>query len=213
MNSKNSVEGAYKTAFEQSRKRLQALEPDKIAVRSLCKFDESGNCFKFTSFGENIEISYPDGKVKSSDRETELPRDWSLILLNYLSSSMDLPLENQTVSYRELPLGNVFYPNIRTHVLQVLGDFYTNCNKRKLLEVLVKSGFTPVKSKADLAVDGTFAPRIPVMIRFWEGEEEIPSSCQILFDRTVARQMHIEDIAALCGIIKDWVLTLYHEDE
>lgn len=206
-------EGAYKRAFDQSRLRLQALKPDEIAARSLCKFDELRNCFLLTSFGEKIQISYPDGIVRFTDTETELPRDWSLILLNYLSSSMELPLAGYQVSYRELPMGNVFYPNIRTHVLQALGDFYTSCNKQKLLEVLVKSGFSPVKTKADLAVDGSFAPRVPVMIRFWEGEEDIPSSCQILFDRTVSEQMHIEDIAALCGIVRHFIETLYQEAE
>lgn len=211
MNSINPAEGAYKTAFAQSRERLQELKPAEIASRSFCKFDESRNCFILTSFGEKIEISYPEGKLKFYNTDTELPMDWALILLNYLSSAKELSVSNQPVSYRELPLGNVFYPNIKTHVLLVLGDFYTKCDKRMLLNVLVKIGFEPVQSKADLAVDGSFAPRVPVMIRFWEGEDEIPSSCQILFDWTVSEQMHIEDIAVICSTLKGLILTLYQE--
>lgn len=211
MNSVNPAEGAYRTAFAQSRERLQALKPAEIVSRSLCKFDESRNCFLLTSFGERIEISYPDGNVRFFGTNIELPMDWSLILLNYLSSAKELPLANQSVSYRDLPLGNVFYTNIKTHVLVVLGNFYTQCDKRMLADVLVKMGFTPVQSRADLAVDGSFSPRVPVMIRFWEGEDEIPSACQILFDRTASEQMHIEDIAALCSIIKYLILNLYRD--
>lgn len=212
MSSSNPAEGAYKIAFTQSRMRLQTLNPSEIVNRSLCKFDETRNSFYLESFGKEIAISYPDGKVRFFGTDTQLPMGWSLILLNYLSSAKELPLANQPASYRELPLGNVFFPNIKTHVLLVLGEFYTKCDKRMLLEVLGKIGFAQVESKADLAADGSFAPRVPVMIRFWEGEDEIPSSCQILFDRTVSEQMHIEDIAALCSLIKHLILNLYQTE-
>jgi len=211
MNSSNQTEGAYKTAFNQSRMRLQALKPSEIVDRSLCKFDKIRDCFVLDSFGHKIEISYSDGKVRFFDTNTELPLDWALILLNYLSSAKAVPLVNEIVTYRELPLGNVFYPHIKTHVLDVLGDFYSDCKKDRLINVFKKMGFVSVESKADLGMDGSFTPRVPVMVRFWEGEEGIPSSCQLLFDRTVSEHMHIEDIAALCGVIKYLILTQYQK--
>jgi hypothetical protein len=201
------AEGAYKTAFDQSRKNLQTLKPYDILQGSNCSYDESASYFILDSFGRKIKVTYPYGIVTFLDTNTALPLDWALIILNYLSAAKPIQEANELVSYRELHLGDVFFPNIKTYVLTVLGEFYANCDKTTLLISLTKLGFVRVPSKADLAVRGRFAPKVPVTILFWEGEEEIPSSCQLLFDRTISQHMHIEDIAVLCGVIKYLIIS------
>lgn len=205
----NHGEGAYKTAFIHSRQKLQALKPEEIVRLSSCNYDEIRSCLVFESFGHEVEISYPDGLIRLLGKDNPLTLEWALILLNYLSSAKPLPIANEWVSYRDLPQGNVFFPNIRTTVLQAMGQFYSDCNKSILEEALHNLGFTLVQSNADLDAEGSFAPRVPVRIRFWEGEDEIPASCQILFDRTASDQMHIEDIAVICSVIKTLVLYDY----
>ncbi len=205
----NHAEGSYKTAFSQSRQRLQALKPEEIVSRSLCNYEENNSCLVYKSFGHDIEISYPDGLIRLLGNDSLLTLDWALILINYLSSAKSASINNEWVSYRELPQGNVFYPHIRIHVLQELAQLYSNCDKRVLGEALHSLGFILVNSNADLDVEGSFAPRVPIRIRFWEGEDEIPASCQILFDRTASDQMHIEDLAALCIVMKNLILAMY----
>jgi hypothetical protein len=207
---KNKNEGSYSRAFENSRKRMQQLSPDKISKSSLIQYDWLKNCLVFESFGQEIEISYPEGQVcfKGTDEKLVL-FGWDLMLLNYLSNSKELPVKNEWVSYRELPQGNVFYPNIKTHVLEALSQFFTESNKKLIRNALAKLGFIFVESKADIAATAKFVPRVPVLIQFWEGEDEVPSSCQILFDRTIADQMHIEDAAGLCSLIKELIITQY----
>ncbi|KJS21950.1 MAG: hypothetical protein VR72_07575 [Clostridiaceae bacterium BRH_c20a] len=212
--SKKINEGSYSVAFVQSRKKLQQLSPDKISKLTLLKYDWANNCFMVDSFGHEIEISYPEGKVSLKDSdENILSLPWQLILLNYLSSSKDEPMKNELVSYRDLPHGNVFYPNIKTHILEGLGKFFSNCDRNTVGNVLNKLGFAFIQSKADLAARAEFVPRVPVQIQFWEGEEGMPSSCQILFDRSIADQIHIEDAAALCYIIKELIIKLYSLEE
>lgn len=203
-------EGAYKTAFDQSRKRLRALKPYDILHNADCSYDESMDCFYLKSFGHNIKITYPDGIITFADANQKLPLDWALIILNYLSSAKPIPESCELVSYRELPLGDVFFPHIKNYVLSVLADFFAANDKIAFLNSLRALGFEQVQAKADLAVQGYFAPRVPVRLLFWEGEEEeeIPSSCQLLFDRTASQQMHIEDIAALCGVVKNLVVSV-----
>ncbi len=204
---KKKTEGAYTPAFDQSRKRLQQLSPDMVSKSSLVRFDRTTNCFAVESFGYDIEISYPEGQITFKDSDKRPSLGWSLILLNYLSSAKELPPKNQWVSYRDLPQGNVFYPHIRTHILETLGTYFSQCDKDKLQQTLQKLGFVSVPAKADVAAVANFSPRIPVLLQFWEGEEGIPASCQMLFDRTIAEQMHIEDIAALCGVVKELIIS------
>lgn len=203
-------EGTYAPAFAQSRKRLQKLNPEQIATSSKAKFDGENNVFYFESFGRYFSISFPEGQVYyySSNDQPEI--SYRLILLNYLSNSKNLPLTQNWVSYRELPQGNVFFPAIKTHVLDTLAKFYEGCDKNQLQNNLSKIGFSLATSKADLAAKAFFAPRIPVLIQFWEGDEDVPSSCRILFDSSIEYHLHIEDIAVLCSIIKNLVTGEYH---
>jgi len=206
----NLKEGSYSAAFEQSRKKFQKLSPEMISKTTLLEYDRTNNHFTVNSFGHKIQISYPEGQVSLKDiDERILSLPWKLILLNYLSSSKQIPLKNNWVSYRELPYGNIFYPNIKSHVLESLGRFFSACDRDLLLNVLTKLGFTLLESKADLAASAVFVPRVPVLIKFWEGEEGIPSACQILFDSTISEQLHIEDAAALCMLIKELIFKVY----
>ncbi|TGE32820.1 DUF3786 domain-containing protein [Desulfosporosinus sp. Sb-LF] len=205
----NYKEGGYAVAFMKSREELQKLLPQSIMEGSLCEFNSPRGCFKVVSFGQTIEISYPEGQIINIGSDTTLSLGWRLILLNYLSYAKNIPLSGQRISYRDLPLGNVFYPNIRKHSLEPLGNFFSSCDQDILRQSLIEAGFTLLQAKADIAAMGFFAPRIPVQLHFWEGEEGIPSACQILFDSTIVDQMHIEDSAALCSVIKDHILRNY----
>ena len=200
----------YSAAFENSRKRLKQLSPDEISKSTLIQYDWAESCFMIESFGQHIEISFPEGRIYFKDTlEKLLSFVWDLILLNHLSSSKELPIKNEWVSYRDLPLGNVFYPNIKTNVLEVLSKFFADSDKKLIRNVLTKLGFIFIEFKADIAAITKFVPRVPVLIQFWEGEDDVPSSFQILFDSTIAGQMHIEDVAGLCSLIKELILTQY----
>lgn len=203
---KNFDEGGYTPAFIKSRENLRKLTPQTIAEGSLCKY--LNGLFIIESFGEIIEISYPEGQIIGQDSNSPYS-DNRLLLLNYLSYAKNIPFSDQWVSYRDLPHGNVFYPSIKRNVIDTLGDFFSSCNKEVLSHSLAEAGFTLLPAKADIAVKGFFAPRIPILLYFWEGEEGIPSACQILFNSTISEQMHMEDISALCGIIKTQVISQY----
>ena len=203
---KNFDEGGYEPAFIISRENLRKLLPHAITEGSLCKY--SDGCFTIESFGQIIEISYPEGQIISQGSNSPYS-DNRLLLLNYLSYSKNVPFSDQWVSYRDLPHGNVFYPSIKKNVIDALGDFFSSCNKEILIHSLTEAGFNLLPGKADIAAKGFFAPRIPILLNFWEGEEDIPSACQLLFDSTISEQMHMEDISAMCGIIKTQVISQY----
>lgn len=205
----NKNEGVYSPAFTQSRERLKQLTPEQIMETTHCPYDYSKECFLIRSFGHDFEIYYPEGDVFFAGSDLRPSIDWRLILLNFLSSARKTGLINQWVSYRELPGGNVFYPSVRTYVLDTLAKFFSDSNKEVLCQALVQLDFSLLESKADLEATGLFLSKIPLLIKFWEGEDEIASSCQLLFDQSISTHMHMEDIAALCGVVRDLIIKQY----
>ncbi|MDA8233556.1 MAG: DUF3786 domain-containing protein [Clostridia bacterium] len=199
----SSDQGNYAPAFAASRERLIKLTPHQIVESSLCRFNQEKSCFLLDSFGQTFEIIYPEGDLSFAGQPEKIPLlEWRLPLLNYLSAAKPIPLTGEWVTYRDLPQGNVFYPSIRNFVLEPLARFYSGCNRKALVKGLKQLEFNFIDTKADLAVKGLFTPRIPMLVQFWEGEDEIPASSQILFDSSAGSQMHIEDAAAICTLVK-----------
>lgn len=199
-------EGNYAAAFIKSRESLRQRPLDEIIVATLCSYDSSKNLIHVESFGHSFEVSYPDGSIGFVGSEQSPPMDWSLILLNYLSCAKEVGLTGEEATYRDLPQGNVFFQNIKINVLDVLSKYYTQCGRHAVADRLVQLGFILKNNGADIYAQGLFAPRIPVTVKFWEGEEGLPSACQILFDRSVYFHMHMEDIAALCSVLRDLMM-------
>jgi len=203
-------EGGYSLAFASSRERLEKLSPQQIAQNTTCEFNPGNNCFRLESFGIPFEVSYQDGDVRFQGQEGIKPIiPWRLLLLNSLSEAKDLPVEGKWISYKDQPNGNVFHPAINSDVIEPMGRFYDNCDKQALRTSLAQLGFELVEGRAALTARGFFAPKVPVLLQFWDGDDEIPGNFQILFDAGIVNQMHIEDSAGLCELIKYLIVKHY----
>jgi len=204
---KGYYSGAYALAFKKSRERLNSSKTADISEASLCNYDPIHSIFYIKSFDHDFEVRLPAGEGFFADSDRSPPMSWSLILLNYLSSAKNIPLSGKWVTYRQLPHGNVFFPSIKINVLDVLSNYFSTAEDEIIKERLNSLGFSVVgKTHADLTAIGKFAPRIPIMIQFWDGEESIPPSFQILFDAVAAYHMHMEDLVAVCGVLRDLLM-------
>lgn len=49
-------------------------------------------------------------------------------------------------------------------------------------------------------------PRIPLLLVFFDGDEEFPATCKLLFDRAASLWLDMECLAALGGILADFLV-------
>ena len=205
-----NAEGAYSPAFAASRQKLVRLTPRQISENTSCQFDQEKGSFVLESFGTLFEICYPDGEVQFFGQQGIRPIiAWRLLLLNHLSEAKNIPITGKWISYKDQPHGSVFYPSIRLNVIEKMARFYDSCDKEVLRTAIVQLGFEIEKGKADITARALFLPRVPVLVQFWDGDDEISGSFQILFDSSIATQMHIEDSAGLCELIKFLIIKQY----
>ena len=198
-------EKPYGIAFDASRQRLWAKEPALCAADSGGSWDPQGETIGLTALGMDFRLDYRQGIVRFAGEEERYPfLSLRLILSNYFSASKELPLVGKWIRYDEQQGGNVFYPNIRRTVLEPMGRLVDRVGTDALARAGERFGFRQVEdSHADLELVGSYTPRIPLRLLFWQGDEEFPGSFQLLFDLSVSQQMHLEDSAALCGIVGD----------
>jgi hypothetical protein len=119
----------------------------------------------------------------------------AILVLHYLISATGEVPQGTTISYRQLPGGNVFYPSFKERVIDVIaGMFHQNPN---LLYSSVKSMGARKREFGDASVTIQVFPHLPVTIIVWKGDSEVHGSANLLFDPTASSYLNTEDLAAV----------------
>ncbi len=123
------------------------------------------------------------------------------LILHYLMGAKDIELTGRYLTFRELEGGEVYYQAFYRRAIQPLATELGN-SPQLLLERAER-----VKGErldlGDASVKVQVFPRIPVVAVVWQGDDEVPSAANILFDSTAGHHLHTEDLAAIGDIVAD----------
>lgn len=162
----------------------------------------------FSEIAEGIGAEFKEGclklqylnKVYTIDHNGEVMNDGEvkplvkILILTYLRGANALPLSDKWVSFSELKNGMLKYHSFLKECEERLNNFLTQSLK-EAESLLEKLGAKREESiSADYAWKLNLLPKIPIIISFWMGEDEIPSETKILFDSTTDRFLDIESL-------------------
>lgn len=147
-------------------------------------------------------LNLDSGDIRWSDG-SEMKGDLKVVTMHYLQNSYG-KLEGNLVSYRELEGGNLYYSVFQGRaiipLMKTFGDY-----PEKLLEKSSKFEGRAVK-RGDASVDFLFFPYILVNLTIWKGDDEVPSSANVLFDGAVLKTLPAEDVAHMAGDMVQWII-------
>lgn len=129
----------------------------------------------------------------------EIKQLGSILVLHYLANANEVRPSGRTISYRQLPGGNVYYSAFKSRVMDVIGGMFHN--DPKLLLGAVKHLGAKKKELGSAAVVIPVFPKLPVTIIVWRGDDEIRGTANVLFDDTSPRLMNTEDLAAVGSFV------------
>ena len=176
---------------------LQGMPPETLASRtdSLFNSSQGEGIFSLSLFNEEIHVEYPSILVcnKSGD---ELPVFLQALILYYFATSTGTPLSGNWVSFADLPDGRMYAQAFQGYsgdqavkwIGTDLGKFHASCKK---------AGGSPC-ALADAAYSFLGLPRMPLVLAYWLGEDEFPSTCKVLFDSAARNYLPI-DACAIIG--------------
>ena len=137
-----------------------------------------------------VEISYIDDKKKEvSSRE-------KIIILHYLNGSKGTLLSGKLIDFRGIPGGNLYYSVFENRVHK---PFLKVFEKKDSL--LLKASFALKGTKTDFGDSSVriFAfPKVPLTFIIYQGDEEFPPACKVLFDSNIGDYLATEDIVYAC---------------
>lgn len=184
----------FELAFKKSWDDLQSMDPNDVARRSLAEYDDAKSVFSLIFMGTEYQVKRNERVVSTREGERTNPF-YAFLIVHYLCGAKDIPLANEHISFRELYGGDVYYQAFKSRAIDFIRREFESRP-----EELVQKGIEMGGEKADLgdfSVTIPVFPRIPLTIVLWLGDDEVPTSANILLDKTAGEHLHTEDMAAI----------------
>lgn len=185
---------AYDAALAKALDDMKGITPYAVASKSGTDYD--GSRFRISFFDRVFLVYYPEIKVAEEGNSAPVPQWLEIILLHYLLQANGVSVADEWIAYRQLPGASFFESRfIQMATNPLLRDFGEDVGAfRKAGEAL---GGIPMTRTGDAAFKFMALPKIPMACIFYQGEEGIPSSVNILFDATAENYLPTEDLSLL----------------
>lgn len=196
----NNKVSNYNIPFDYARNKLKELDPIKISKLGNLEYDGKRKIFKIDFMGDLYEVSYPDGEVYNNGM---LCNNLSLkiILVRYLINATGVKPTDKFITYKEVPGGNVFYPNYLKTVINKLSIEFEDCID-EYKKVMDKMGAIKI-DVGDLGYKFKYIGNTYIIFILWFKDDEFRQSSNILFDSNLIYYFNAEDLAVCPSIAID----------
>lgn len=185
--------------MDELREALQQVPVNLLVERTGASYQAIGpgrGEFRLSLFDSPVLVTYPGLVGFDARKDDELPLPFQAVLAYYFHIGDGTALTGQWVSFAELPDGRMYNQAFQGYsgdeLVKVFGldveSFKSTCEKCGGMA-------TPI---GDAAYILYALPRLPMLVNYWCGDEDFPSTCKILFDRSVSHYLPT-DVCAILG--------------
>jgi len=170
-------------------------------VGALCKNagvtpDARSNALLIPSMGELIRVRLPDFVI---GQELDMWRH--LTLLQYLDTADGAPLTGTPVALTELRGGLARGAGFDKDIALMFSRLPADTAAEAVMRACAALGGDILPGKADVTAVIPYAPRFPVTLHFWCGDEEFPPSGKTLVDAAAEHYLTLEAAGGACASV------------
>lgn len=184
----SSLDDVIRTAWRD----LESRNPELVANHSVGELRDG--VLELPFLGKRYSIDFEKQEVRNEDGSIT-NRFFATLILHYLVGVDDSGPTNELVSFRDLWGGEAYYGAFVSRAIQPIKEAFADSPQE--LEILARRIGGRKADHGDISVEIPVFPKISLVIIIWEGDEEIPGTANILFDRVAGRILHTEDLAAI----------------
>ena len=193
---------ALASRVDELRKSLQQVPVNLLEERTGANYQALGagrGEFRLMLVDSQLSVTYPEFQVLDAHKN-ELPAFHHAMVMYYFDSPEAVPASGKWISFADLPDGRVydsaFQSNTGNLMVKTFGlDIELLRKACEALKGVALSGY------GDAAYVIQALPRIPVLVNYWQGDEDFPSTCKLLFDESVSHYLPTEACAILGGMV------------
>jgi len=196
----------YKAMLRPAKERLLHRDARDIADKTGTEFDEKSSCFRFTSMGKPISVSYPEYDMNP------IFDNWHhLVTLHYLDMADGTPSKSELMSFSSLAGSGSRGLLFNRQAEDTIGSFFGNKPAENVEKICEDLGASFMPSNADLCAVFHYLPRYPVTLKLWFGDDEFKGSGRLLLDESALHYLSVEDAVTVGSYILETLVLKYND--
>jgi hypothetical protein len=194
---------------ENLKASLRPRDPALVAAQSDAShvaINPGNDALQIPLLGNMSIVSWPE-LMGYGTQGTPLPDFQLALLLYYLMTSDGTALSENWVSFAELPGGRIYNAAFQGYS----GDLLAKSVGLELDSFRAACTLAGGRPLGVGSCSFTFRalPRLPLMVTYWLGDEDFPSSCKILFDESACHYLPIDACAILGSMLTRRLLNIH----
>jgi hypothetical protein len=175
------------------RTHLARVEPSTLAARTGSEFISQE--FQLLLWGKPVCLTWPACIVLDGATRQELRPDQQALLLYYFSTADGTSETGQWVSFADLPDGRFYNQAFQGYSGQELARAFGS-DQAAFARAAARLDGRPYPL-GDAAFIFRALPCVALLVTFWQGDEDFPPSCQVLFDTSASHYLPTDACAVL----------------
>ena len=177
-------------------RELADKDPETVCRRTGCFYDKDRQCYELEVWDDIYHIYPHEPRIECQGRGSQAVHEYvSIFIVHYLLTAVEAVIEDEWISEKDIPGGPTFFRGPHAIPTDLITRAYQNdiaafgrrC--RALRGEAVKMG--------DAAFRFQMTGRLPVVVLYWQGDEDFPPEARMLFDRSICRFLALDVVFAL----------------
>jgi hypothetical protein len=175
---------------------FKGIDAEEAAARCRTPFDGAKKAFALRLMGEEYAVFHPIFKIENAAGVDDTNISEKILVMRFLSEGKWTERAGKSLSYRETSsAGEVYFKSFEGRCIKRLVRTFGNApdDFKRVMENT--PALKAEKAGEGLAYRFEFISNLYMTMLLWPGDEEFPSSAQILFDDNVPAAFSAEDLA------------------
>lgn len=187
---------------DELKESLSHKKPSYLAAATSAEFrprDPDKGEFSLLLWGNEVSLSYPDFNAQDRRTGNHLPQMDLVMLLYYFNNSKGIAKTGSWISFSELPDGKFYNQAFQGYTGQRLARSFRDDMATFEYAATSLGGTSFPLGSASFTFK--VLPLVSLLVVFWHGDEDFPSSFQILFDASASQCLPTDAYAILGSML------------
>ncbi|MEG0999100.1 MAG: DUF3786 domain-containing protein [Clostridiales bacterium] len=164
-----------------------------------CGFTPEDGGFSVHFINQDLLVKYPSGEVVDKTTGEPVFDTIKVLVLHHAVFALGGDLQKNTISYKELPGGEIYIEPFTKRCLYALTGIFAE-NLEALKKAVAATDHKDEKF-GDYSCTIQVMPKVPITLIVYEADDEFPASSNALFNGAAARFLHTEDYSQITSLL------------
>jgi hypothetical protein len=200
----------YEVAIRRAQEFLRTKDPLERSLKSGTFYRPETRQIEIPFLRRTALLQWPEMILTWQEGNPVELRE-QILILHYLQTAQGTPLTGEWIGFAQIPGGEFYVGPFRQRSVSRFVQAFEK-HPEKIVPAAEALGGWPARF-GDVSVTFPVFPRVPITFVFWQGDEEIAPSGNVLFDSSIPAYLPIEDITVVCSILTSWLCRSLQTDK